>query len=137
MRKNRSAPGASFLARRNCSIMGVSSPWAAGGRLGVRATMRSEREDIRYREWRSVTALRRRASCARPWPRNAAGGRHRRIASPVLDRFRIPAHLFIALIVGVGTSCASYSQRTREALADFQGGHFDSALKAYADAESI
>jgi len=35
----------------------------------------------------------------------------------------------------LGAGCASYHERTADALRDFQGGHFDQALGFYADAE--
>jgi len=39
--------------------------------------------------------------------------------------------------MALGTSCASYTERTAGALHDFQVGHFDRALAAYSDEESI
>jgi len=47
------------------------------------------------------------------------------------------AHLSIALALGLGTSCASYTERTSAALNDFRSGQFGPALHAYADVEEI
>lgn len=42
-----------------------------------------------------------------------------------------------AFLVLLGTSCASYPERTASALHDFQGGHFERAERAYADTDEI
>ena len=41
------------------------------------------------------------------------------------------------LLIALGTSCASYSERTEDALHDFQSGHFERAERAYSDVDEI
>lgn len=52
-----------------------------------------------------------------------------------------PLARFLAVLAGIlahlGTSCASYPERTSDALRDFQSGHFERALESYCDAEEI
>ncbi|MSR63002.1 MAG: hypothetical protein EXS08_11210 [Planctomycetes bacterium] len=53
------------------------------------------------------------------------------VQSPLFSR------LTVALAIGLGTSCASYTERTSEALRDFRSGQFGPALEAYADVEEV
>lgn len=47
-------------------------------------------------------------------------------------------HCFLALgLVLLGTGCASYTSRTQTALHDFQGGHLERSLEAYADKDEV
>jgi hypothetical protein len=50
---------------------------------------------------------------------------------------RAPCLLGAALGLALGNACASYPERTADALHDFQSGHFDAALATYADAEEV
>jgi hypothetical protein len=43
----------------------------------------------------------------------------------------------VALLVLLGTGCASYPERTAGALHDFQSGHFERAERAYADEDDV
>ena len=49
---------------------------------------------------------------------------------------RFPDALLVFL-VPLGTSCASYTERTSGALHDFQSGHFERAERAYSDEDEI
>lgn len=66
--------------------------------------------------------------------------RYRRIALvqtlPSLARSHV-ATLTAGLVLALGTSCASYPERTADALRDFQGGHFAAAIEAFANADEV
>jgi hypothetical protein len=55
----------------------------------------------------------------------------------VLDPFARSSTALLVLLVQVGTSCASYTERTAGALADFQSGHFERAEREYSDEDEI
>jgi uncharacterized protein len=58
------------------------------------------------------------------------------VLRPLSSFARLPAAT-AALLLSLGTSCASYTERTAGALHDFQSGQFERALEAYSDAEEV